>query len=153
MQGAYRIMADRLSETVTVRLLNAWKEKKGIDSDYRAAKELKVTGGTPSNWRHGRSHAKPALAARMAKDLGMDELQVLAAIEADRAHDGEDRRIWQKHGRALFVAMVLATTSPVLASPAQASPLHPQAQNRPLCEIQCWAVTDTGTFQSCGSAI
>lgn len=94
-------------DSTTVRLLDAWKQKKGIDTDYKAAKELGVTSGTPANWRHQRSHAKPALAVRMARDLGMEELPVLAAIEADRAHNGDDRRVWQKHGRSAFMALLL----------------------------------------------
>lgn len=118
---------DRLSETTTVRLLNAWKAKKGIDTDYRAAKDLGTSHGTPGNWRHGRSHAAPALAARMAKDLDMDVIQVLAAIEADRAHNADDRRVWQRYGRGAFVALVLATStvSPLRAAQAP-GPLLPQ---------------------------
>ncbi|WP_221740417.1 hypothetical protein [Stenotrophomonas sp. 278] len=118
---------DRLSDSTTVRLLDRWKAEKGVDSDYRAAKVLAVTPSTISGWRAVKSHAKPSLAAKMAKDIGADELQVLAAIEADRAYNAEDRRIWQKHGRALFVALVLTTTSPVLASPVQTSHL-PQSE-------------------------
>ncbi|WP_426788010.1 hypothetical protein [Xanthomonas campestris] len=120
-------MSDRLSETTTVRLLDAWKTLKGIDTDYRAAKELGVSHGTPANWRHLRSHAKPSLAAKMAKDLGMDELAVLAAVEADRAHNGDDRRVWQRFGKGAFVALVLATStvSPLRAAQAP-GPLLPQ---------------------------
>lgn len=128
----------------TVRLLDAWKVVKGLDSDYKAAKELKVSLGTPSNWRHGRSHAKPALAARMARDLGMDELSVLAAIEADRAHDGDDRRTWQKHGRSAFMALLVGL-SMGLPQAGRAGELHRlgslqqmTGQNPPLCEIPHW---------------
>lgn len=132
-------------ETTTVRLLDAWKVKKGLDSDYKAAKELKVSLGTPSNWRHGRSHAKPALAVRMARDLGMDELPVLAAIEADRAHDGEDRRVWQRHGKAAFMALLVGVSLGL--SPGGGSvemrrmgsgPETLTGQNRPLCEVAPW---------------
>lgn len=132
-------MIDRLSETTTVKLLNAWKAKKGIDTDYRAAKELGTSHGTPGNWRHGRSHAAPALAARMAKDIDMDVMQVLAAIEADRAHNADDRRVWQRLGRGAFVALVLGVSpvSPLRAAQAPA-PLaqHVESQQiHPLCEI------------------
>lgn len=132
-------------ETTTVRLLDAWKAKKGLDSDYQAAKQLGVTTGTPSNWRHARSHAKPALAVRMARDLGLDELPVLAAIEADRAHDGDDRRVWQKHGRAAFMALLVGFQMGVPSGgwarvPSQQGSLpHPVAPEvRPLCEIPRW---------------
>jgi DNA-binding transcriptional regulator YdaS (Cro superfamily) len=136
-------MNDRLSATTTVRLLEAWKAKKGLDSDYKAAKELGVATGTPSNWRHGRSHAAPALASRMAKETGLDELAVLAAIEADRAHNGDDRRVWQKHGRAAFMALLVGVVVGVppaghatqLSRMGQGQPLTP-GQNLPLCEIR-----------------
>ncbi|MBD9377924.1 hypothetical protein [Pseudoxanthomonas sp. PXM04] len=130
-------------ESTTVRLLDAWKAKHAIESDYAAAKELGVTHGTPSNWRAGRSHAKAALAARMARDLGLEELAVLAAIEADRAHEGEDRRVWQRHGRAAFMALLLGLSVglPQAGSARQLSQLDPLSgqlknQNAPLCEIR-----------------
>lgn len=132
-------------ESTTVRLLDAWKQKHAIDSDYAAAKELGVTHGTPSNWRKGRSHAKAALAVRMARDLGMEELPVLAAIEADRAHDGDDRRVWQKHGRSAFMALLVGLSvglSPGAQSGVRAqqgSLPHPVSPEfRPLCEIPRW---------------
>lgn len=146
-------MNDRLSETTTVRLLDAWKVKKGIDTDYKAAKALGVSNGTPANWRHMRSHAKPSLAAKMAKDLGMDELGILAAIEADRAHNGDDRRVWQRFGKGAFVALVLAVSpvSPLRAAQAPA-PLTQHVESpqiHPLCEIAeaspegpPWAICD-----------
>lgn len=126
------------TETTTVRLLDAWKAKKGIDSDYKAAQELGVSRGTPSNWRNGQSHARPALAARMAQDLGLDDLQAMAAVEADRSHDGNDRRAWQRHGRALFAALVvgIAVTGPVQARHLQPVQTHQIGMHDPLCEIR-----------------
>ncbi|MGE8281340.1 MAG: hypothetical protein ACN6O2_12990 [Stenotrophomonas sp.] len=128
--------AEQFTQSTTVKLLDQWKAKTSTESDYKAAKTLGITQSTISGWRHGRSHAKPALAARMAKDLGLDEMAVLAAIEADRAHDGDDRRTWQKHGRAAFLALAMGIS---LSASVQASaPLTLRveyAQMHPLCEI------------------
>lgn len=118
---------DRSSESTTTLLLDRWKAARGVATDYRAAKELKVTTATISNWRHGKSHAKPSLAARMATEAGMDELGVLAAIEADRAYNADDRRVWQRFGRGAFVALAIALSpvSPLRAAQAP-GPLLPQ---------------------------
>jgi hypothetical protein len=136
-------------DTTTTRLLDAWKAKKGLDTDYKAAKAMRVTSATIANWRHARSHARPALAALMARDLDMNELHVLAAIEADRAHDGDDRRVWQKHGRGAFIALLMGASlglSPGGGSVEMRRMGSGQdaltGQNRPLCEIDCgpkWA--------------
>jgi len=127
---------EAFTKPTTVRLLDQWKTKTSTESDYKAAKTLGITQSTISGWRHGRSHAKPALAARMARDLGLDEMAVLAAIEADRAHDGDDRRTWQKHGRAAFIALTMGVCLPVLvqATPRLQQPVY--EQTRPLCEIK-----------------
>lgn len=132
-------------ETTTVRLLDAWKAKKAITSDNQAALALKISRASVSGWRLGKSHAKPSHAAVMAKELGLDELSVLAAIEADRAHEGDDRRVWQKHGRAAFMALVLGLTvglpqggsAQQLRQLGQGLPLIPH-QSLPLCEIPRW---------------
>lgn len=132
-------------ESTTTHLLDKWKAKKGLDSDYKAAKAMGVTTPTISNWRTGRSHARPSLAAKMARDLGMDELTVLAAIEADRAHEGEDRRVWQRHGKAAFMALLVGVSLGL--SPGGGSvelrrmgsgPETLSGQNRPLCEVAPW---------------
>ncbi len=132
---------DRSSESTTTLLLDKWKKAKGVESDYRAAKELKITTATISGWRHGKSHAKPSLAARMATEAGVDELHVLAAIEADRAYNADDRRVWQRFGRGAFVALALAVSpvNPLRAAQAPA-PLgqHVESQQiHPLCEVAC----------------
>lgn len=114
-------------DSTTVRLLTEWKAKKGLDTDYKAAKALHITQATISGWRKDKSHARPSLAAKMAEDLGMDVVSVLAAIEADRAYNSADKYVWQKFGRGAFVALVMGLS--LGASPArayqQASPTAP----------------------------
>lgn len=80
----------------TSLLLDAWKAARAIKTDTEAAEKLGLSGsGAVSNWRTGRSHAAPAVAAKMAKEAGWPELETLAAIEADRTK-GEDSRTWRR---------------------------------------------------------
>lgn len=135
---------DRSSETTTIKLLDAWKTKKGMPSDNQAAIALGISRTAVSKWRKGEQHASAAFAAQMAKDLGLDELSVLAAIEADRARDGNDRRVWQRHGRSAFMALLVGLSlglpqaraagdlQRLGSSPSQMS------QNHPLCEVPRW---------------
>lgn len=128
-----------------MKLLDAWKAKMGAASDNAAAIKLGVQRQAISRWRAGLSHASPTYAARMAQDLGMDELRVLASIEADRAYNGEDKRVWQKHGRSAFMALLVGLS--VGLSPAgrtgdlrgMGSLPHPVTPEvRPLCEVPNW---------------
>lgn len=131
-------MGNISGETTTTKLLDAWKVRKSITSDNAAGLELGAKRQTISTWRTLKGHASPAFAARMAKDLGLDELAVLAAIEADRAQ-GDDRRVWQRHGRAAFMALILGGSmsllSPGLQARQLAFPVSLTPQNPPLCEI------------------
>jgi len=100
--------------TTTLKLLDAWKAARKLGSDSEAARALQVSASAICNWRHGRSHADAPLAEKMAKDLGLEVLPVLAAIEADRATREEARRTWARYGRGAFIAvcMMAGTISP-----------------------------------------
>ena len=120
-----------IAATTTIKLLDAWKSHRLIVSDNAASIALGVKRQTISSWRHGKAHASPAFASKMATELKLDELSVLAAIEADRAYDGDDRRVWQRHGRAAFMALLLGVSLGLLpsqpghASQRPVSPLEP----------------------------
>lgn len=112
--------------TTTMRLLDAWKAQKGITSDNAAAIALGITRATTSRWRSAKGHADAAYAARMAKDLRMDELAVLAAVEADRATKAANRAAWQRHGRGAFMALLVGCSMCLLpAGPGHAGERGP----------------------------
>jgi transcriptional regulator with XRE-family HTH domain len=94
--------------TATIELLDAWKAAQGITSDNQAALALGVVRQAISKWRNGQAHPAPPFAARMAKDLGRDELATLAAIEADRAIDGDTKRTWSRLARKRLGVALLA---------------------------------------------
>lgn len=102
--------------TATVRLLDLWKQEKGLESDYAAAQTLGVTRGSPSNWRHGRSHAAPALVQRMASDIGQDAGAWLALVESERATTAADRKAWASLARQLGAAATVAAVA-LIATP------------------------------------
>lgn len=106
-------------DTATTRLLDLWKAKRGIESDHAAWQALHLSGQSAvSNWRHGRSHAAPALANKMATEAGLDAGQWLALIEADRARSEEDKKTWRLLARRLGAAAAVAVAL---------LPLHPEA--------------------------
>lgn len=133
---------DRPSETTTIKLLDAWKTKKGFTSDNQAAIALGISRTSVSTWRHGKAHASASLADRMATDLGLDALRILAAIEADRAYSGDDRRVWQRHGRAAFMALLVGLQMGLspgglahVQSQQGSQPTRLAPEVSPLCEI------------------
>ena len=122
------------TKTTTQALLARWKAAKGYDTDAAAGRALKVTRAAVNNWQMGVSHANPASAARMALDLNLDALAILAAIEADRARDPESRRVWARYGKGIFMALALtlASTAPVpkTAQAAQMGDVSPHYAKR-----------------------
>lgn len=109
-------------DTTTVRLLDAYKGQKGIQSDSEVAVRLGVVKQAVSKWRRGTAHASPVLAAEMAEQIGMDVLGVLASIEADRALDTATRRLWARFGKGAFMALLVGLA---VAAPAPAPALAP----------------------------
>lgn len=113
--------------TTTVALLDRWKQVKKLNSDSEAARLLKLRQSAVANWRGGTSHANPASAARMAEDCGLDPLAILAAVEADRAHDPDNRRVWARYGRGAFVALLVMLGTG--CNPAQGAPMGDESSH------------------------
>lgn len=80
----------------TLDLIGKLKDKKGLDSDYAVAKALKIHPNRISNYRTGKSHADDKMAIVLADELGLDRLQTIARINADRAADATDKAFWRK---------------------------------------------------------
>ena len=87
-------------------LLHAWMSKRNHRSQSDAAKDLGVRPSAVNNWLQGVSHPKPAIAARMARDVGWDELKTLADLEAERCK-GEDARVWKRLASAAVLCLVI----------------------------------------------
>jgi hypothetical protein len=96
----------------TLALLDQWKTLKGIQSDNAAAIELGLTRAAVSAWRAMRTHASVTIADRMASDLRLDVIQVLAAIEADRATRPDEQAVWRRYGKAAFMTLLVGFALP-----------------------------------------
>lgn len=114
-------------QNTTLALLDRYKASCGFRSDNEAAIALGIERATVSGWRHGKSHAAPESAAKMAQTLSIDVLAVLASIEADRARTPEARRIWARFGKGAFMALLLGF--PMAGS---TTGTVPQAEQSPL---------------------
>ena len=112
--------------STTTLLLDQWKKRKGVETDYAAAKALHITPAAISKWRKGKGHAEVELAAKMAGDLNMSVIEVLAAIEADRAKSPQAQEIWRRYGKAAFMTLVVGFALPgSLAGQLQAATAVP----------------------------
>lgn len=125
--------------TTTANLLDAWKKVRGLRTDTDAAKALGLRHSAVANWRSGRAHANAPAAAKMAEECGLDALRILAAIEADRSHDADTRRVWSRFGKGAFVALLM------LASTAQGAPI-PQGEKDGFAHYAKWRKGRRGPF-------
>lgn len=90
----------------TTDLLDQYKTKHAIDSDYAAAKALDLRPNRLSNYRTGVSHADDKTAVILADALGLDRLRTIARINADRARDSKERAFWRQIAAAAAIAFV-----------------------------------------------
>ena len=102
-----------MQSSTTVALLDAWKRKRGLASDNAAAEALGVSRQAISRYRHMKAHADVEIAAKMAEELDMEVIEVLAAIQADREPREPAAAIWRRYGRPAFIALVAGFLVPV----------------------------------------
>lgn len=78
----------------TGELLDLARTRQGT-TDYGLAKMLGVGPSTISNYRVGRSHPDEVMAPRLAELAGLDPLQVVAWMQAERSRSEEGRATWR----------------------------------------------------------
>lgn len=78
----------------TLEYLAACKKRLGIESDYALAKALGVTQQAVSSYRTGNSKINDDVALSVAEILGINPLQVIAAVNAERAKTPAQRARW-----------------------------------------------------------
>lgn len=100
--------------------LDAIKEAKGIDTDYRLGKITGFSKQTLSRWRTGTGHFDEESALRVAELLEIDPAQVLIDAAASRMHSPKALRAWESVLSRIGAAAVVASVgvSALLASPA-----------------------------------
>lgn len=110
----------------TKDLLESVKLLKVVHSDYALAKLLGTSRQTISNYQTGRYVMDVEMCFRVAELLGFDPAQVVAWIEAERAHRAEravDEARWAERAKKLagMAAAVLVAFGLGSPSPAEAS--------------------------------
>lgn len=100
--------------------LDAIKEAKSIDSDYRLAKVTGFGKSRISNYRNGRYHFDEDAALTVAELLDIDPAQVLIDAAASRMHSPKALRAWESVLSRIGAAAVVASVgvSALLTSPA-----------------------------------
>jgi predicted transcriptional regulator len=74
--------------------LDEMKAKQGLPSDYAAANVLGVSRAAVSAYRVGRNQFDNLTAAKVAELLGIDAMEVIAAVNYERAKDEHTRALW-----------------------------------------------------------
>ncbi|MCZ8317470.1 MAG: hypothetical protein O9303_01405 [Silanimonas sp.] len=114
--------------TITARLLDRWKEAKGITSDRQAALALGVSHALPAHWRNGKN-AHAAIIEGMARDLGHNDREIAAMLfesMAESAHaDADSRKTFERLAKK--VRTLALTAVAVLASSSFPAPSHARA--------------------------
>jgi predicted transcriptional regulator len=78
----------------TIDYLDEMKAKHGMPSDYAAAKALGVSRASISLYRTGKNQFDNFTAAKVADLLGVDVLEIIAAVNHERSKDDERRAFW-----------------------------------------------------------
>ena len=89
------------AQTQTVQVLDRLAEKLGGASDYRLAKELRVTRQAVSKWRLGENFMTDGPAVHAAEILGERPEVILALLGAERTQDPDARKVWTNLARRL----------------------------------------------------
>jgi hypothetical protein len=78
----------------TIEYLDAVKARLDLPSDYAAAKALGVVNSAVSRYRHGKGTFDDLVAFKVAEILGINPLEVICAINHERAANDEQRESW-----------------------------------------------------------
>lgn len=103
----------------TTDLLDQFKKRNGLESDYAAAQALGIRPNRLSNYRNDVSHADDKTAVILADALGLDRLQTIARVNMDRARDSKERAFWRQIAAAAAIALC-AVALPLIANESTA---------------------------------
>ncbi|UEP45627.1 DUF3693 domain-containing protein [Burkholderia sp. B21-005] len=114
----------------TLEYLDAVREKLDLPSDYAAAKHLHVTRAAVSRYRQGDATFDDTTALRVAAILDIDPMEVIAAVNAERARDDETRSLWETAwgkvtGATVATALIAGVSLSAAPSVANSATIHP----------------------------
>ena len=114
--------------SATLQLLDRYKDFHRLPSDYAAAKRLGIRQNTISKWRAGGTMDE-STAVKIAQELAIDPMAVLAQVQLDRPLSTRDRAIWERYCARVLVAAMAAATFALPSRELTAAPL-PHDVNR-----------------------
>lgn len=119
----------------TVEYLDAVKERHSLRSDNALANLIGVTRQSISGWRSGRSLPDPLFSVRIAEELEINPLVVIADIETEKALKGHHDQIasgWHKVIERMGGIAAAVMMGTVLSSP---TPSHASQVNKTVADV------------------
>lgn len=89
-------------------VLDRAKERAGLKYDKDLSEHLGLSHGAVSNWRKGRALPDVVTCEKLAVLCGFAPLQVIAAINEQRAISAAEKKVWRRLAAAIFVSLVVA---------------------------------------------
>lgn len=101
----------------TNKYLNRLADLRGLRSDYAIAKYLGLSTAHVSIWRNEGSQFSDDMAFRIARELDLPAIEIIASIGSERAKEQSTRDGWREvlaqfkaqHVVPVFIAAILAT--------------------------------------------
>ncbi|WP_322005247.1 helix-turn-helix domain-containing protein [Paraburkholderia tropica] len=106
----------------TTQYLDELKDHLGVESDYALAKALGMTRAAVSKYRTGYSMPDDLACAKIADLLGCDPMEVIAAINYQRAKNDEARALWEGIWGKVVGAIALSLPASKAGSSVAPSP-------------------------------
>jgi predicted transcriptional regulator len=114
----------------TGEYLDAVKAKLDLPSDYATAKALGVTPSTVSKYRLLKSAPDDLVCARIAEILGVEPMEVIAAVHGERSTEPKARALWESiWGKAVGATALSLTLAVVGLSAAPTSKAAESGEN------------------------
>jgi predicted transcriptional regulator len=109
----------------TEQYLDAVKDRLDLPSDYALAKALGVTRAAVSSYRVGRSMPDDLVCARIAAVIGVEPMEVIAAINYQRAKSDDARSLWEsiwgKAAGAIALNLIVCAVGSLAVAPTPAN--------------------------------
>lgn len=120
----------------TGQYLDEVKERLDLPSDYAIAKALGVTRAAISSYRTGRSMPDDLVCARIAAALDVEPMEVISAINYQRAKSDDARKLWEtiwgKAAGAIALSLIACAVGALAVAPttSRASDLSSESQKQ-----------------------
>ena len=95
------------------------KKRHAVTSDYALSKLLDVSRQHVSNWMLGNNTLSDYAALKVADALGINPLEVIASMNAERAARIVEKQAWERLAKKLATAAMILIFSGISIAPEQ----------------------------------